>query len=108
MMPADSSGGSVSWGLGPPPWFSTKKPGVGELADVVIVAAHPREQPVRADDVAGGLAQVGHRQAVGPGARSLERQATQQRTAEIGELEQREIGRDPGAGFGERHHDHGE
>jgi len=58
-------------------------PGARQLADVVIVASDPREKPVGTDDVASGLAEARHRQAVGPGARGLEGQTPEQRPAEI-------------------------
>jgi hypothetical protein len=63
-----------------------------QLSDVVVVAAHPRQQPVRADGVGSGLGQVRHHQAVGPGAGGLARQAGQQRMGGIGELQEGEVG----------------
>ena len=60
----------------------------------MIVAAHAAEQPVRADPVARGLDEVGHRHTVRVCPRRFQREAPQQRPAGIGELEQREIGRD--------------
>src|SRR3954447_880924 len=68
---------------------------VGQLSDVVVIATHAGKQAVGPDDVAGRLTEAGHGEAVGPGAGRLHGQTAEQGPAQIGELEQGQIGGDP-------------
>ena len=73
-----------------------------ELADVMVVAPHPRQQPVGTQSIAGCLAQIGQRYAMCIGTRSLRRQPAQQRTVGIRQLKQGEFRGNPGHRLEER------
>ncbi len=73
-----------------------------QLANIVVVAAHARQQAVGPDRVAGRLAEVchGHRMGIRP--RRLGSELPKQGPTGVGELEQREFGRVLCQGFEHR------
>ena len=75
---------------------------VSDLADVVVIAAHAPEQSVGTDAVAGRLDKVRHRDAVGIRPRRLEGEASQQWSARVRQLEQRDVRGDVCQGLGSR------
>ena len=77
--------------------------GLRELADVVVVAAHARQQWVGADRLGRRLGEVRHGQRVLERARRLDRETLEQRQIGVRQLEQADVGDRPRHRFQHRH-----